>query len=86
MPITLRPEHERLITEVLRSGDYKTPDEVIERALELLRERDTWLAESRAKIEEGYAAAQRGELIESKQVRAQMEEKKRGWLAKKRKA
>ena len=86
MPITLRPEHEQLIAEALRSGAYQSPDEVIKRALELLHERDTWLAENRAKMEEGYAAAQRGELIDSDQVRAQMEEKKRAWLAEQRQA
>ncbi len=86
MPIILRPEHEQLIAEALRSGAYQSPDEVIKRALELLHDRDTWLAENRAKIEEGYAAAQRGELIDSDQVRAQMEEKKRAWLAEQRKA
>jgi Arc/MetJ-type ribon-helix-helix transcriptional regulator len=46
VPITLRPEHERLIAEALRSGTYRSPDEVIERALELLRDRDAWLAEN----------------------------------------
>ncbi len=86
MPITLRPEHEQLIAEALRSGAYQSPDEVIKRALELLRDRDAWLAQNRAKIEEGYAAAQRGELIDSDQVRAQMEEKKRAWLAEQHKA
>ncbi len=86
MPITLRPEHERLIAEALRSGTYQSPDEVIKRALELLRDRDAWLAENRGKIEEGYAAAQRGELIGSDEVHAQMEERKRAWLAEQRKA
>ncbi|TAM79612.1 MAG: type II toxin-antitoxin system ParD family antitoxin [Acidobacteria bacterium] len=86
MPITLRPEHERLISEALRSGAYQSPEEVIKRALELLRDRDAWLAENRAKIEEGYAAAQRGELIDGDQVRAQMDERKRAWLAEQRKA
>jgi antitoxin ParD1/3/4 len=86
MPITLRPEHERLIAEALRSGAYQSPDEVIKRALELLRDRDAWLAENRAKIEEGYAAAQRGDLIGSDEVNAQMDERKRAWLAEQRKA
>jgi antitoxin ParD1/3/4 len=76
MPIALLPEHERLIGEALRSGAYRNPQEVIQRALELLRDRDAWLAETRAQIEEGYAAAQRGELIDAEQVRTQMEEKK----------
>jgi antitoxin ParD1/3/4 len=86
MAITLRPEHEQLVREALRSGAYQSPDEVIKRALELLHERDAWLAANRAKIEEGYAAAHRGDLIESGQVRGQMEEKKRAWLAEQRKA
>ena len=86
MPITLQPEHERLITEALRSGAYQNPEEVIQRALELLHDRDTWLAENDAKIDEGYAAAQRGELIDPDQVRAQVAGKKRAWQAEQRKA
>ncbi|MGH9351517.1 MAG: ribbon-helix-helix domain-containing protein [Terriglobia bacterium] len=81
MTITLKPEHEQLIAEVLRSGAYHSPDEVIERALELLHEHESWLAENRAKIEEGYAAAQRGELIDGDQVRARLEEHKRDWVS-----
>ncbi len=86
MPMMLQPEHERLIAEALQSGAYQNPEEVIQRALELLRDRDAWLAENRAKIEAGYAAAQRGELIDADQVRVQMEEKKRAWRAEPRKA
>jgi len=81
MTFTLQPEHERLIAEALRSGEYQSPDEVIQRALELLHRRDAWLAENRNKIEEGYASAQRGELIDPDRLRAQMEEKKRAWRA-----
>ena len=86
MPITLQPEYERLIAEALRSGVYQDSGEVIQRALELLRDRDAWLAENRARIDEGYAAAQRGELIDADQVRGQMEEKKRAWRAEQHKA
>ena len=81
MTITLRPEHERLITEVLRSGAYRNADEVIGRALELLREHEEWLAENRAKIEEGFAAAQRGELIDGDEVRAHLKDRQREWIA-----
>ncbi len=45
-------------------------------------EDETWLAEIRAKIEEGYAAAERGELIDGDEVRARLEQHKREWLAK----
>jgi antitoxin ParD1/3/4 len=86
MTVILHPEHDWLIAEALRSGAYQSSEEVIKRALELLHERDAWLAESRAKIEEGYAAAQRGDLTDSDQVRAQMEEKKRAWVAEQRQA
>jgi len=81
MPITLQPEHERLVAEALRSGAYQNFDEVIQRALQLLHDRDAWLLENRSKIDEGYAAARRGDLIDSDQVRIRMEERKRGWLA-----
>jgi Arc/MetJ-type ribon-helix-helix transcriptional regulator len=86
MSITLGPEQERLIAEALRSGAYQTPQEVVQRALELLHNRDAWLAENRVKIEEGYAAARRGELIDPDQVRVQMEGKKRAWRAEQHKA
>ena len=86
MPITLQPEHERMIAEALHSGAYQSPDEVIQRALELLHRRDSWLVENRKKIEEGYAAAQRGELIDSDEVRAKMEERKRTWRAEQHRA
>jgi antitoxin ParD1/3/4 len=81
MTITLRPEQEQLVAEVLRSGSYHNADEVIERALALLHEHEKWLADTRATIEEGYAAAQRGELIDGDEVRARLEKHKRDWLA-----
>ena len=60
-------------------------DEFVERAVSLLHEQETWLAEHgteiREKIEQGYAAAQRGELIDSDRVRSIIQERKRTWLA-----
>lgn len=40
MQITIRPEHEELISQVLDSGAYENADEVIGRALEVLRAED----------------------------------------------
>ena len=71
MPITLQPEHERMIAQALRSGTYQDSGEVIQRALELLGHRDAWLADNRSRIDEGDAAAQRGEPIDADQVRLQ---------------
>jgi predicted transcriptional regulator len=65
-------------------------NEFVEHAISLLHEQEAWLAEHgseiRAKIEQGYAAAQRGELIDSDQVRSKLDERKRAWLAEKRQA
>jgi antitoxin ParD1/3/4 len=83
MTIHLKPELERLIQKDVERGPYKTADEFVERAVQMLHEQEEWLSVNRAeissKIEEGYASAQRGELIDGDQVRAQMEEKKRLW-------
>ena len=81
MTITLTREHEEVIADALRSGAYQSADEVIARALEILRDQEIWLAQNRAKIEEGHAAAQRGELIDGDEVRADLQAKKRAWLA-----
>jgi len=85
MAITLKPEQEHRVAEAIRSGGYQTPDEVLDRALDLLSEQEEWLATHRveiaAAIEEGYDAAQRGELMDGEEVRAEMEQRKRKWLA-----
>jgi antitoxin ParD1/3/4 len=90
MKIELKPELEALIKQDVERGPYKSVDEYVEQAVSLLHEQEAWLAEQgseiRAKIEEGYAAAQRGELIDSGDVRSRLEEKKRAWLADKRRA
>jgi len=90
MKIELRPELEELIKQDVQRGPYKDVDEFVEHAISLLHEQESWLAEQgseiRAKIEQGYASAQRGELIDSGEVRAKLDEKKRVWLAEKRQA
>ncbi len=74
----------------VQRGPYQTVDEFVEQAVSLLHEQEAWLAEQgteiRAKIEEGYAAVQRGELIDSDQVRSGLDERKLAWLAEKRQA
>jgi antitoxin ParD1/3/4 len=81
MEIRLKPELEELIRQDVQRGSYETLDEFVERALSMLHEQEAWLAENReeiaAKIDEGYAAAQRGELIEADAVRSRLTEMKR---------
>jgi antitoxin ParD1/3/4 len=90
MKIELKPELEALIRQDVERGAYKSVDEFVEQAVSLLHEQEAWLAEQgseiRAKIEEGYAAAQRGELVDSGDVRSRLEAKKRAWVAEKRQA
>ena len=81
MEIRLRPELEELIKQDVQRGSYQTVDEFVERAVSMLHEQEVWLAENRAeiesKIDEGYAAAQRGELIEADAVRSRLKGLKR---------
>lgn len=89
MNIRLRPEIEGLIKQDVQRGAYETVDEFVEHAVSMLHEQEAWLAENRAeikaKIAEGYAEAQRGELIAADEVLASFEEHKRAWLAERRK-
>jgi putative addiction module CopG family antidote len=90
MKIHLRPELEEMTKQDVQRGPYQTADEFVEHAVSLLHQQESWLAEHaaeiRKKIEQGYASAQRGELLDSEEVRVGMEEKKRVWLATKRQA
>ena len=52
MAITLHPDHERLVTEAIETGAYAGADDVIGRALELLRSEEHWLHDQRAVIHE----------------------------------
>ncbi len=67
MTIHLKPEQEQRVAEGLRSGAYSSPNEMIDRALEVLREQDEWLMANRgtnnAKIRTGIEELERGEGI-----------------------
>jgi antitoxin ParD1/3/4 len=81
MEIRLRPDLEELIKQDVERGSYQTVDEFVERAIFMLHEQEAWLAQNRAEIEvkigDGYAAAQRGELIDADAVRSGLAELKR---------
>ena len=67
MTIELKPEQEQLVADALRSGAYRSKEDVIERALAVLHEQDEWLTVSRsdvdARIRKGIAQLDRGEGI-----------------------
>ena len=85
MTITLRPDQERMIAEAMRSGAYRSPDEVIDRALAVLRLEDENLQDDgeliNQKIERAFAQFERGEFCTAEQSRANMEKRKAAWLA-----
>jgi putative addiction module CopG family antidote len=83
MTIRLKPELEALIQKDVERGPYQSADEFVEQAVQMLHEQEQWLADNHAdiaaKIEEGYASAERGELLDPEQVRAQVHERKQAW-------
>jgi antitoxin ParD1/3/4 len=71
MTIELKPEQQRVIELAMQSGSYHDPSEVLDQALEIIREQldhEAWLVEQRdevaAKIAAGFAQAERGELMD----------------------
>jgi len=67
MTVTIRPDDEQLIVEAIRTGAYQNADEVIARALEVLRSDEQWLDESRSaigeKINRAFGAVRSGTIL-----------------------
>jgi Arc/MetJ-type ribon-helix-helix transcriptional regulator len=78
-----RPQHKKAI----QSGAYQNPDEVIGRALEVLRSEDEWLHDRKddiaEKIERAFGQFERGEHFSAEESRADMERRKTAWMAEK---
>ncbi|HYL38152.1 MAG TPA: type II toxin-antitoxin system ParD family antitoxin, partial [Bryobacteraceae bacterium] len=68
MTIHLKPELEALIQQDVERGLYQSADEFVAHAVQMLHEQEQWLADNRydiaAKIEHGFAQAERGELVD----------------------
>jgi antitoxin ParD1/3/4 len=71
MTIDLKPEQQRVIELAVQSGAYQNPDEVLDQALEIIREQldlEDWMLGQReevsAHIAAGFAQAERGELMD----------------------
>lgn len=90
MTLELKPEIEALIQKRLQSGAFSSAEEVIERALEFLNAEEDWLADNRdqiaAQIQAGWEEAQRGELTDGENVRAEMQQFKEDWKKQRRSA
>lgn len=81
MNITLKPEQSELIQQKINSGKYNNAEEVIAEALQLLYQRDreyeTWVEETREKVDVAIEELRRGEGIDGNVVIAQLKEKLR---------
>jgi putative addiction module CopG family antidote len=88
MTITLRPENEKLIAQAMQTGAYQSPDEVIERALQMLHSEEEWLdchkSEITEKIERAFAQFDRGEFLSAEESQADMEKRKAAWFRERR--
>lgn len=69
----------------VESGAYRNPEEVIERALEVLSHDEEWLRENSAsiqrKIERAFEHFERGEFFTPEESRADMQARKVAWRA-----
>jgi putative addiction module CopG family antidote len=85
MTVQLSPKLEALIRKDVERGAYRSIDDFVEQAVTRLHEQEEYLAANRDKIradiDEGWAQAERGELIDGNQVKRNMASMKATWLA-----
>jgi Arc/MetJ-type ribon-helix-helix transcriptional regulator len=84
MVIDLNPEQQRVIDYAISSGAYQSHNEVLDQALEIIRNQldsEDWMLDQRhaiaAHIEKGFTQAERGELPDGDQAIAMLR-KRRG--------
>ena len=78
MQIAIKPDQEQYILEKLQQGKYKSIDELLSIAFQLLEqheEKEKQLSELRRKIAEGTEQLRQGEVIEGELVFQQLQEK-----------
>jgi antitoxin ParD1/3/4 len=77
MNITLKPEQERLIQQQVALGRFRSTDEALDRALQLLHEEynEVWIAEVQAKVDEAKVSAERGEVLPLDVVMTNLQDK-----------
>ena len=90
MSVHLESDIEAMIRRDLERGAFGSVDEFVEEAIRLLHDQPEWLAENQAEIarqlNEGVAAAHRGELLTPAEVRSQLDARKAEWVARQKRA
>jgi hypothetical protein len=81
MILELKPEQQKILEQAIQGG--MTQEEVLDQAFAIIQaqhEMDGWFAENHdeivAHIEQGYAEAQRGELLDPDEVRRMLQERR----------
>jgi Arc/MetJ-type ribon-helix-helix transcriptional regulator len=84
MIINLKPELEQLIQKDIERGPYQSVDEFVERAVQMLHEEESLLANDSAaiheKVERAFGQFERGESLTPEESLASLERKKADWL------
>jgi antitoxin ParD1/3/4 len=87
MDLSLTAEQQRFIDEKLKTGKYRTAEDVVRDSLRMWmvqeageeQRRSNWASEVREKIEEGWQQVQRGELLDGdavfERLRKQLEDR-----------
>ncbi len=83
MNVSLTPELEKLVTEEVKSGRYKSASEVVREGLRLVRLREAKLEALRRHLQEGVDELDRGEGIPAAKVFAEMNKKAKAMTRKK---
>jgi antitoxin ParD1/3/4 len=72
MSITLNPEQETIIANLIATGSFQTADEVLQVALKLLEQErhsyQLWVTETRKQVKEGIDSLDRGEGVDGETV------------------
>jgi Arc/MetJ-type ribon-helix-helix transcriptional regulator len=84
MTVHIKPELEAIMMADLKDGGFASAEEYIENAIQMLHEERLGPIENReeiaAMIEEGWEAAERGELIDADDAIAQFQAFRAEWL------
>ena len=72
MSITLNPEQETIVANLIATGSFQTADEVLQVALKLLeterRSYQVWVGQTRDLVKEGIESLDRGEGVDGETV------------------
>ncbi len=79
MNVSLPIPLEEFVRQKVAAGELGSPDEVVVEGLRLLQQQESWRADARSKIDDGWGQAKSGQLHTSKQVHQNLATRKDAW-------